>query len=299
MAKGYAQCHGVNYDKTTAPTVCLESFWALLHIAASLRWDIQHFNIKTAFLHGILLENETIYMEQLPGFEVPGKESWVMKLMKSIYGMKQASRVWNRTFDQMVKSWGFKRLPSEWCVYRRHSPTGTIVFTIHVNDIISVSSSSDENEWFKSLLRQKWEISDLGPIKFALGIAVSRDLGAGTVSISQTALIDRIVNQFNQGDTHASDVPMVPGLQLRRPHKRVATPPEIIDWAEWTPYRSLIGSLMYVAIGSHPDIAYAVGRLASFLDCYCPEHWGAAIRVLHYLKGTCTLMLKLGGLNSY
>ena len=79
----------------------------------------------------------------------------------------------------------------------------------------------------------------------------------------------------------------------------MATPPEIIDWAERTPYRSLIGSLMYVAIGSRPDIAYAVGRLASFLDCYCPEHWGAAIRVLCYLKGTRTLMLKLGGLNSH
>ena len=56
---------------------------------------------------------------------------------------------------------------------------------------------------------------------------------------------------------------------------------------------------MYVAIGSRPDIAYAVGRLASFLDCYHPEHWGAAIRVLRYLKGTRTLMLKLGGLNSH
>ena len=137
-----------------------------------------------------------------------------MKLMKSIYSMKQVSRVWNHTFDQTVKSWGFERLPSEWCVYRRHSPTGTIVFTIHVNDIISVSSSSDENEWSKLLLRQKWEISNLGPIKFTLGIAVSHNLGAGTISISQTALINRIVDQFNQGDMHASDIPMVPSLQL-------------------------------------------------------------------------------------
>ena len=118
MAKGYAQCHGVDYDKTTAPTVHLESFQALLHIAASLRWDIQHFDVKMAFLHGILLENETMYMEQPPGFEVPGKESWVMKPMKSIYSMKQASRVWNCTFDQMVKLWGFEQLPSEWCIYQ-------------------------------------------------------------------------------------------------------------------------------------------------------------------------------------
>jgi hypothetical protein len=67
---------------------------------------------------------------------------------------------------------------------------------------------------------------------------------------------------------------------------------------ERTPYRSLIGSLMYIAIGTRPDIAYAVGRLASFLDCYRPEHWQAAIRVLRYLKGTRSLALRLSGQNS-
>ena len=200
-----------------------------------------------------------MYMEQPPGFEVPGKKNWVMKLMKSIYSMKQVSRVWNRTFDQAVKGWGFERLLSEWCIYRQESPTGTIIFAVHVNNIISAASSSDENKRFKSLLKEKWEISDLGPIKFALGIAVSHDLGTGTVSISQTALIDCIVDQFNQRDTHTSDTPMVPGVQLRRPDKTAPTSPEITNWTERTPYRSLVGSLMYVAIGSRPDIAYVVG----------------------------------------
>ena len=124
VAKGYAQCHGINYNKTTAPTVCLESFCTLLHIAALQGWDIQHFDIKMAFLHRVLLENKTMYMEQLSGFEVPGKENWVMKLMKSIYGIKQVSRVWNHTFNKVVKVWGFEQLPSEWCIYCQKSPTG-------------------------------------------------------------------------------------------------------------------------------------------------------------------------------
>ena len=295
VAKGYAQRYGIDYDKTTAPTVRLESFRALLHIAASLGWDIQHFDIKTAFLHGILPENETMYMEQPPGFEAPGKEDWVMKLMKSIYGMKQASRVWNRTFDKAVKGWGFKRLPSEWCIYWRQTPTGTIIFAVHVDDIISIASNSSENTHFKSLLKDKWDITDLGPAKFALGIAISRNLTAGTISISQTALIDRVVDQFNQRDAHPVNVPMVAGLQLRRPDKNELVSPEITAWAERTPYRSLVGSLMYIAIGTRPDIAYAVGRLASFLDCYRPEHWEAAIRVVRYLKGTRSLALRLGG----
>jgi hypothetical protein len=226
-----------------------------------------------------------MYMNQPPGFEEPGKETWVMKLLKSLYGMKQASRVWNLTFDKVVKALGFERLPCEWCIYRRHSSTGTIIFAVHVDDIVSAASSSTENDRFKNELRSHWEISDLGPAKFALGIALSRDLDSKTITLSQTALIDRVVDQFNQNDAHPVDTPMVAGSQLRRPDKS-ETDPTTEAWMARTPYRSLVGSLMYICRGSRPDIAYAVSRLASYLDCYRPDHWQAAIRVLRYLKGT-------------
>jgi hypothetical protein len=298
VAKGYAQRYGIDYDKTTSPTTRLESFRIILHIAASLGWDLQQIDIKTAFLHGVLPEEETMFMEQPSGFEVPGKEDWVMKLTKSIYGMKQASRVWNQTFHKAVKSWGFERLPCEWCVYRRQSSTGTIIFAVHVDDIVSAASSPAENDAFKAFLRSQWEINDLGPAKFALGIAISRDLEAKTISISQTALIDRVLEQFNQTDAYPVDTPMVQGLQLQRPDKSLPIPSDISKWVENTPYRSLVGSLMYIAVGSRPDIAFAVGRLSSFVDCYRPEHWQAAIRVLRYLKGTRCLALQLGGANT-
>jgi hypothetical protein len=78
VAKGFTQCYSIDYDKTTAPTVHLESFQTILHLAASLNWDIWQFDINTAFLHGILPESETMFMEQPPGFGAPGKEDWVM-----------------------------------------------------------------------------------------------------------------------------------------------------------------------------------------------------------------------------
>ena len=115
-----------------------------------------------------------MFMDQPPGFEEPGKEDWVMKLMKSLYGMKQASRVWNKTFDKVVKELGFERLACEWCVYRRESPRGIIIFAVHVDDIVSAASTPAENAHFKTELKNHWEISDLGPAKFALGIAISR-----------------------------------------------------------------------------------------------------------------------------
>ena len=125
VAKGYAQRYSVDYDKTTAPTTCLESFRTILHIAATLGWDLHQFNIKTTFLHGILPDDETMYMEQPPDFTEPGKEDWVMKLLKSIYGMKQASQIWNKTFHAAVQSWGFVHLSCEWCIYIRRSVLGS------------------------------------------------------------------------------------------------------------------------------------------------------------------------------
>jgi len=294
VAKGFAQRQGIDYDKTTAPTARLESFRAIAHLGAALDWDLHQFDIKTAFLHGILPAEETAYMEQPPGFEVPGKEDWVMQLLKSIYGMKQASRIWNLTFNKAMLAWGFERIPCEWCVYRRQSPSGTIIFSLHVDDIFSAASSPEETANFKAFLESQWEVADLGPAKFALGIAICRDRASRTIALSQTAYIERLLERFNLQDAHPTDTPMVAGLQLRRPDSNSPTAPEISEWRQKTPYRELVGSLNYAAVATRPDIAFAVSRLSSFHDCYMPDHWAAAVRVLRYLKGTKDLALVLG-----
>jgi hypothetical protein len=250
VAKGFAQRYLIDYDKTTAPTARLESFRTLLHIAAVLDWDVQHVDIKTAFLHGVLPDSETVYMEQPPGFETPGKEDWVMRLMKGLYGMKQASRIWNQTFHKVMVQMNFTRLTSEWCVYRRQTATGITIFAVHVDDIIAISSSPEENARFKDKLRLHWEISDLGTVKFALGIGITRDRPKRTVSLSQTVLIDRIVDQFGQTDAHPIDTPMVAGLQITCPDKSMPIPANVATWVQRTPYRSLVGTLNYLAVAT-------------------------------------------------
>jgi len=104
VAKGFVQQPGIDHNKTTAPTARLESLHAIAHIATSLDWELHQFDIKTAFLNSILPEDEQAFMEQPEGYEVPGKEDWVLQLLKSIYSMKQASRVWNATFNGEVIS---------------------------------------------------------------------------------------------------------------------------------------------------------------------------------------------------
>jgi Reverse transcriptase (RNA-dependent DNA polymerase)/GAG-pre-integrase domain/gag-polypeptide of LTR copia-type len=295
--KGFEQIYGKDYTSTTSPTARMESWRILLHIAAAMDWDAQQIDVKTAFLYGLLPDNETQYMEQPPGFEEPGMENHVWMLQRGLYGMKQSGRIWNQTMNDAMLSWGFTRLSCESCIYFRKSTAGTIISAVHVDDFLSIASSKDENERFKSQMKSLWTISDLGEAKHCVGIAINRNRTNKTVYLSQKSLIDKIIQQFGQQDSHPTSTPMDPGLKLRRVDKSTLSKLDVERLAK-IPYRSLVGCLIYLAIGTRPDISYAVQQLSQFLDSYTYGHWTAAIRVVRYLKGTRDLELTLGGSNN-
>jgi hypothetical protein len=292
--KGFEQVYGRDYHKTTSPTARMESWRLLLHIAAHFGWDAQQLDVKTAFLYGLLPDDEIQFMYQPKGFEEPGRELWVWKIVRGLYGMKQAGRIWNKTMHDKMIGWGFTQLSSESCVYHRETPLGIVIAAVHVDDFLSIASTKAENVRFKDQMKEVWTISDLGEVRFVVGIAVEWDRPNHTVKLSQTALIDRIVLQFGQADSAPLSYPMVPGLKLRR-IIRSSLPTDDQHHLSKLPYRSLIGSLLYLAISTRPDISYAIQQLSQFLDCYSYEHWAAAIRVVRYLKGTRSLRLHLGG----
>ena len=105
MAKGYTQKEGFDYEETFSPVAMIKSIRILLSIAAHMDYEIWQIDVKTTFLNGSL--EETIYMVQPEGFIAKGQEKKVCKLQKSIYGLKQASRSWNKKSDKSVKSFGF------------------------------------------------------------------------------------------------------------------------------------------------------------------------------------------------
>jgi hypothetical protein len=294
--KGFEQIYGKDYTSTTSPTARMESWRILLHIAAVLDWDAQQIDVKTAFLYGLLPDDEVQYMEQPIGFEEAGAEEYVWMLQRGLYGMKQSGRIWNQTMNGAMLSWGFTRLSCESCIYFRSSEKGTVICAVHVDDFLSIASSKEENERFKSQMKLVWSISDLGEAKHCVGIAIQRDKPKRAVYLSQKALIDKIIQQFGQQNSHPVSTPMDAGLKLR-PVDKSTLPQLEAERLTRTPYRSLVGCLIYLAVGTRPDISYAVQQLSQFLDCYTQSHWVAAVRVVRYLKGTRDLELTLGGAN--
>ena len=136
----------------------------------------------------------------------------------------------------------------------------------------------------KYALGKHFKVKDLGAVKFLLGIGVIRDKKAGTIELSQRAYIDQLLKRFNLQDVKPATTPLSSGMRLTQ-DDCPTTDNEKTDMAS-IPYASLVGALMYAAIGTRPDIAFAVGALSRFLRNLGRRHWHEAKRVLSYLKGT-------------
>ncbi|KAJ3568720.1 hypothetical protein NP233_g5535 [Leucocoprinus birnbaumii] len=297
VARGFEQVFGLDFTDTTSPTTRLESLRILLHLAAINDWDIRQLDIKTAYLYGVLPEEEIQYMEQPKGFEEPGKENWVWELRKGLYGMKQSGRVWNKTLNDALDGWKFERLLSEPCGFRRESPEGIVDACVHVDDFLFTPSNEGACNRFLADVGSTWEFKDLGEAKFCVGIAFTRDREAKKIGLSQTALIEKVANNFLEQPIYPTHSPMDPNTKLQRPNTSEKLSTANVKRLKSLPYRSLVGSMMYIASGSRPDVAYAVSKLAQFLDCYRDAHWDAALRVARYLYTTKDMKLWLGGEN--
>ncbi|GJX16751.1 putative reverse transcriptase domain-containing protein [Tanacetum coccineum] len=110
VAKGSTQTYGVDYEETFSPVADIKAIRILIAIAAYYDYDIWQMDVKTAFLNGRL--NEDVYMVQPEGFVNPKHPRRVCKLQRSIYGLKQASRSWNKRFDEEIKKYGFTSNPN-------------------------------------------------------------------------------------------------------------------------------------------------------------------------------------------
>ena len=141
VVKGFSQKKGVDFEEIFSPMVKISSIRTVLGVAASLYLEIEQMDVKMAFLHGNL--NEEIYMEQPEGFRVKGKEDYVCKLKKSLYGLKQALRQWYKKLESVMQQQGYKKITSDHCMFvQRFSHDDFIILLLYVDDMLIVGQSA-------------------------------------------------------------------------------------------------------------------------------------------------------------
>ena len=173
VAKGFAQKYGVDYDETFAPVVRYSSIRALLAYAIQNDMILHQMDVVTAFLNGTLEEN--IYMQQPAGYIQPGKEKLVCKLKKSIYGLKQFPRCWNKAFKEYMESIGFKQSNADPCIFIKTEESEKIIVAVYVDDLIIATKTNEKMEEVKKSLSSRFKMKDLGRLHHCLGITIEYD----------------------------------------------------------------------------------------------------------------------------
>ncbi|GJT01454.1 retrotransposon protein, putative, ty1-copia subclass [Tanacetum coccineum] len=199
VAKGYTQTPGIDYEETFSPVADIRAIRILIAIAAYYDYEIWQMDVKTAFLNGYL--NEEVYMEQPEGFVNPKYPNRVCKLKRSIYGLKQASRQWNKRFDDEIKKFGFSQNADEPCVYLKASGSNVTFLILYVDDILIMGNSIPMLQDVKSYLGKCFAMKDLGEAAYILGIKIYRDRSRRLIGLCQSAYIEKILKRrYSHGE---------------------------------------------------------------------------------------------------
>eukprot|EP00253_Pinus_taeda_P035278 PITA_35278 len=222
----------------------METVRAVLSIAAQNKWKVYQMDVKSAFLNGVLMEE--VYIEQPPGYEKKGQKHKVYRLKKALYGLKQAPRAWYSRIDSYLQENGFEKCNDDYLI-----------------------------ENFKAIMKEEFEITDMGLLKYFLGIEV--DQNENGIFISQANYVNEVLARFNMQKSKAAITPTVMGLKLSKEDNSKDFDPSL--------YKSIVGSLMYLT-ATTPNIMHAVSLISRFMERPKEAHWQAAKRILRYVKGT-------------
>ena len=263
VAKGFTQREEIDYDETFSPTVRFESVRLMVAAAATSGMHTHQMDVTTAFLYASL--DEEVYMELMEGMDGFGESGKVARLWKAIYGLKQASRMWNLHIDGNLASMGFMRLTSDHGVYFKWDGANRVWLALYVDDIFLISLSLSNIMESKKTLGADTKVKDLGVAQYLLGIELRRrQLGMkeGDILLVQEKYVMEILKQFEMLECKPASTPLEPSVKL-------TVKDNLVDdigksRMERFPYRQVVGKLMYLAVCTRPDICQAVSELSRF-----------------------------------
>ncbi|KAF5471061.1 hypothetical protein F2P56_011533 [Juglans regia] len=213
-------------------------------------------------------------MELPPGLAVKA-ENKVCKLLKSLYGLKQASRQWFAKLSTALLDYGFTQGNSYCSLFIKKFESSFIALLVYVDDVLLASDSLQEIELLKNFLHDKCTIKNLGELKYFLGLEVARSKNG--ISICQRKYALDILQDTGIIGAKPAAFPMESNLKL------TVTDSDLYE--DPSAYRRMVGRLLSLTI-TRPDLAYSVQVLSQFLAKPAVSHYQAAIRVLRYLKAT-------------
>ena len=260
----------------------MASLRLVLALSAIYRFEVHQMDVDTAFLNADL--EEEVYIRAPEGYTLPTGCNCI-RLQKALYGLKQAPRAWNKNINETLHRLNFRKLQSEPCLYLHHQDNDICIISLYVDDLVIAASTIGVINHVKTKLQEHYLMKDLGVIDEILGCKVCVDRDLDCITIHQTQYMKEIIQKFlPTDDTITHSVPADPSGHLV--NSQCATSTEDHEFMRDIPYRQAVGSLLWLALCTRPDISYAVGQVAKFNANPGPDHWKAVLRIFRYLKFT-------------
>ncbi|MBW0554159.1 hypothetical protein O181_093874, partial [Austropuccinia psidii MF-1] len=278
VVPGNHQDHLLHYFDTWASVGQNKSFKIMLLLVLNCSFIPYQFDVETAFLHGEM--DATVYVKQVKGFEKEGKESWVWCLNKSLYGTKQAPRMWQEKLVGILTKCNMMKSNSDDSVFLNQRKT--LMLHMHVDNGFIIGKHNQEiitflNE-FGSSLNIKYKKFPTQHLGYKLDWKKNNML-----EISQTNLIIKLLHDHNMNDSKGVKTPCNGNLISELDNEG-----EVISTNN---YQKAIGSLNYLAQHTRPDIMFTVNQLSKYLLKPNAKHWTAVKHLLQYLKNTMMMTL--------
>ncbi|GJU23130.1 retrotransposon protein, putative, ty1-copia subclass [Tanacetum coccineum] len=214
-------------------------------------------------------------------------------LQRSIYGLKQESRSWNKRFDKEIKRFSFAQNLDEPCVYQKASGSNVTFLILYVDDIIIMGNHILSLQSVKDYLRKCFAMKDLGEAAFILGIKIYRDRSKRLIGLSQSAYMDKILKRYEMDNSKRGHIPMKERLDLNK--TQGASTPEEVKRMQNVPYVSAVGSIMYAVRCTRPDVAFTQNIISRFQQNPGEPHRTTVKNILKYLRNTKDMFLVYGG----
>ncbi|KAK3263746.1 hypothetical protein CYMTET_27477 [Cymbomonas tetramitiformis] len=231
--RGNKQEYGVDYFDTFAPCTQLSSVRLVIILALNLALEVYHMDVETAFLNSIL--EEDLYVKLPRGLEYQGRTC--AKLLKAVYGLKQAGKEWFETSDAFIMGYDerMRRSDVEPCIYYIRDSDITVIILAYVDDYLVATNSRSWYDNFVTAFNSQYACKDLGVLDLLMGIGVR--WGPGVAYLSQSGYISQMIQTYGLKDAKPASLPMSPGCSLAPSDGKDAT----------IPFRGLLGQLQWVA----------------------------------------------------
>ncbi|CAI7873060.1 unnamed protein product [Closterium sp. NIES-54] len=285
VARGFSQRGGVDFFQTFSPTPKMTTLRVLLHVAAQRDYELHSLDFSTAFLQGSL--HEEIWLRRPPGFtgSFPHGTQW--SLRRPVYGLRQAPREWHDTLRTTLAALGFTPSTADPSLFvRTDTSLPPFYVLVYVDDLVFATALA----LVKSELQKRHTCTDLGELRRYLGLQITRDRARRTITLTQSHMVQQVLQRFDFTWSSAQATPLATGHSLPAPPSDESVEPS-------GPYPELVGCLMYLMTCTRPDLAYPLGLLARYVASgrHRKVHMDAAKRVLRYLCSTSGMGLMLGG----